>query len=81
MDENAIYTYLKNEGKESVLDNPIYRIHNHPYGYYESEIKSMEVDVINYKNNPNTTSYVYFNHSSNLYRLTFNGPLVYKQWK
>ncbi len=38
----------------------------------------MEVDVINYKNDPKTASYVYFSASKRIYKMTNNGAVLWK---
>ena len=63
-----------------IFNEPTMRLHNHPPGY-RSELSSMEIDEENYKMNKETSSFVYFNQSGNVYSLTDNGPKIDHQWK
>ena len=79
IDEGSFDFWIKKEGN-TIFDNPIFRIHNHPFGYV-SERASMEKDLRNYLDNPHTASYVYFNSSGNVYSLSIGEALLNKDWK
>ena len=67
IDENAI-AFWSDRGEKNIFDNLRKKIHSHP-PEYETEVKSMEIDLKNAKNNPGTKSYVFFPVSGNTYYL------------
>ena len=68
VDEKAIGFYTGKESNDVLLGTPIEKIHNHP-NPYKSELSSMEGDLYNVCNHPETKSFVYFSSTGNIYQV------------
>ena len=73
--ENTLAQFLRREKSDIFSGTPLIRIHNHPLPY-QDELSSMSEDVENYRNHPETESYVYFPDSGNLYKMSEDGAHI-----